>query len=103
MADVRGELSVQQAADMLDVSPAFAVTLLEEGVIPARVEDGEWRVARADVEEFRRRDDVERRAAADELGRLGQELGSSPAAARLARPATNLRRVRPVESDPTLY
>ncbi|MEU5863531.1 helix-turn-helix domain-containing protein [Nonomuraea sp. NPDC047529] len=74
MADVRGDLSVQQAADVLNVSPAFLVKLLEEGLIPARVDDGEWRVARADVEEFRRRDDVERHATADELGRLGQEL-----------------------------
>ncbi|MEV3981739.1 helix-turn-helix domain-containing protein [Nonomuraea sp. NPDC049758] len=75
--DVQGELSVQRAADMLNVSPAFVVKLLEEGVIPAWVDGGEWRVARADVEEFRRRDDVARRAAADELGRLGQELNAS--------------------------
>ncbi|MER6514732.1 helix-turn-helix domain-containing protein [Nonomuraea sp. NPDC001636] len=77
VADVGGELSVQQAADMLNVSPAFVVKLLEEGAIPAWVDGGEWRVARTDVEEFRRRDDVERRAAADELGRLGQELDAS--------------------------
>ncbi|WP_221762322.1 excisionase family DNA-binding protein [Nonomuraea sp. WAC 01424] len=74
VADVRGELSVQQAADVLNVSSEFLVKLLEDGVISARVAGGEVRVARADVEESRRRDDVVPRAAADELGRLGQEL-----------------------------
>jgi len=72
---MQGELSVEQAAAVLNVSPGFVVKLLEEGVFPSRVDAGGVRwVAAADVEEFRRVDDERRRAAADELGRLGQEL-----------------------------
>ncbi|MFI6179796.1 helix-turn-helix domain-containing protein [Nonomuraea sp. NPDC051191] len=76
MADVRGELSVQQAADMLNVSREYVVRLLDEGVIASSVVDGERLVAREDLREYQRRDDAVRRAAADELGELGRELGA---------------------------
>ncbi len=75
--EMQGELSVEEAADVLNVSPEFVVGLLEEGVLPSRLDvDGVRWVAAADVEEFRRVDDERRRAAADELGRLGRELGT---------------------------
>ncbi|WP_228011494.1 helix-turn-helix domain-containing protein [Nonomuraea phyllanthi] len=71
---MQGELTVEQAADVLNVSPEFVVRLLDEGAIPSHGVGEDRRVAAEDVEEFRRADDERRRAAADELGRLGQEL-----------------------------
>lgn len=69
------ELTTQQAADMLNVSRPYLISLLESGQIPFRKVGRHRRVTFEAIMEYRRRDEVVRRAAADDLVALGEELG----------------------------
>ncbi|WP_030456291.1 helix-turn-helix domain-containing protein [Herbidospora cretacea] len=69
------ELTTQEAADMLNVSRPYLIKLLESGEIPYRLIGKHRRITYESLQEYRRRDDARRRTAADELGRLGQDLG----------------------------
>ncbi|MFJ2065802.1 excisionase family DNA-binding protein [Streptomyces albidoflavus] len=70
-----GTHSVQQAADMLNVSRPYLIGLLESGEIPFRLVGRHRRIRFADLRQYIREDDAARKGAADDLMELDQELG----------------------------
>lgn len=72
---VHAMLTTQQAADMLNVSRPYLIGLLERGEMPFALVGRHRRVKFNDVMEYKRKDDRERKDAADSLTSLDEELG----------------------------
>ncbi len=71
---IRAELTLQEAADYLNVSRPFLIGLLEAGELPSRGTGTHCRVTLKDLMAFRAQSQVNRRAALDELARDAQDL-----------------------------
>jgi excisionase family DNA binding protein len=64
-----------EAANFLGVSRAYLQWLLNSGAVPYHGVGSDCRVLLADLAEYKRRIDVQRRYALDELTAQAQELG----------------------------
>ena len=69
------DLSIQQAADLLNVSHPFLVNLLESGAIPFCGVNKHRRVRLRDVWNYKHKDDATKSAILDDLVAEAQELG----------------------------
>lgn len=67
---VHAELTTRQAADLLNVSHPFLIGLLEAGEIDYRTAGSHCRVLASSLMDYKKNDDAQRRAVADELSAL---------------------------------
>ena len=71
------ELTIQEAAEVLNVSQPHLVSLLESGEIPFHLSGGDRRVRPSEVEKYRESRDTKRRQILNDLTRDANEQGLS--------------------------
>ncbi|MGH3927913.1 MAG: excisionase family DNA-binding protein [Pseudonocardiaceae bacterium] len=73
---VHAELTTQEAADILNVSRPYLISLIDQGILPCTRTAGNHRRLRlADVATYKRARDTERRAALDDMSVEAERLG----------------------------
>jgi excisionase family DNA binding protein len=69
------DLTIEEAADFLNVSRSYLLDLLKTGALPSRFVGSERRVRMEDIVRYKEHIDAQRRKALDELTAEAQELG----------------------------
>lgn len=75
VASAQAELTIQEAADMLNVSRPRLLKLLEGGSLPFRQTGTQRRIRFVDLMAFKEQRDRDSDAALDELAQQAQNLG----------------------------
>lgn len=72
---MKDDLTIEEAADFLNVSRSYLLDLIKSGALPIHLVDSERRVRRDDLARYKEQVDAQRRKALDELTAEAQELG----------------------------
>ena len=72
---MQSELSIQEAAKLLNVSETFIKKMIDGGKLSSKGEGGKRLLSRAEVLEFKTKSTKQRKRAADRLTALNQKLG----------------------------
>jgi len=72
---MKDDLTIEEAADFLNVSRSYLLDLIESGALPIHLVGSERRVRRDDLARYKEQVDAQRRKALDELTAEAQELG----------------------------
>jgi excisionase family DNA binding protein len=72
---MKDELTIEEAADFLNVSRSYLLDLLESGALPCRLVGTDRRVRMEDAGRYKEQIDAQRRKLLDELTAEARELG----------------------------
>jgi excisionase family DNA binding protein len=75
LVPVEPEITTQQAADLLNVSRPFLISLIDNGTLPARIVGADRRLPLRDVLAYKVDQFAKRERALDEIVTIDQELG----------------------------